>query len=300
MNADPLRRPDPTDSDGPRDLRFFPADPDHARSLSRAQIDGYNRNGFVPQLDLLASDEADLLRRYVDDLLTAVIDADDRRNAYSINSYHMVCRGLWDLVNDPRIVAYVTDILGPDVVCWGSHLFAKYPGDPKAVPIHQDAVYWPLTPSKTVTVWLAIDDADESNAAIQFVPGSHRHGALEHEELGLDGTRVLGRQVVGADSYGERHLNQLRAGQMSLHSDLLLHGSGVNRSDRRRAGLTLRYAAASVDLIPGYDHWRTASVHVAGSVDRDRWGHRRRPDGEHPEKMADFWGDFDGQPLDAG
>ena len=102
-----------------------------------------------------------------------------------------------------------------------------------------------------------------------------------------------------ADSYGDRHLNDLWAGQTSPHSDLPLHGSGVNTSDRRRADMTLRYAAADVALIDGYDHRRNAGVHVAGSVDSDRWRHRRRPDGDHPDKMADFWGEFDGQPIDA-
>lgn len=63
--------------------------------------------------------------------------------------------------------------------------------------------------------------------------------------------------------------------------------------------MTVRYAAADVDLIERYDQWRKVSVHVAGNVDADRWSDRRRPDGEHPELMADFWGDFDGQPLDA-
>jgi len=42
----------------------------------------------------------------------------------------------------------------------------------------------------------------------------------------------------------------LTAGQMSIHSDLLLHGSGANESDRRRCGLTLRYCTADVRAQP--------------------------------------------------
>ena len=44
----------------------------------------------------------------------------------------------------------------------------------------QDAYYWPLTPSKCVTVWVAIDDIDEDNGPMQFVPGSHLHGPIHH------------------------------------------------------------------------------------------------------------------------
>ncbi len=32
--------------------------------------------------------------------------------------------------------------------------------------MHQDAVYWPMTPSKSVPVWIAIDDSDADNAAM--------------------------------------------------------------------------------------------------------------------------------------
>ena len=54
------------------------------------------------------------------------------------------------------------------MIAWGSHFFCKMPGDGKRVSWHQDASYWPLTPSKAVTVWLAIDDADAENACMRL------------------------------------------------------------------------------------------------------------------------------------
>ncbi len=169
-----------------------------------------------------------------------VLEADDPRNAYSINTYHMVCRGLYDLVVEPRILDLVEHILGPDFVCWGSHAFCKLPGDRKAIPMHQDAIYWPWRPAHSVTVWLAIDDVDEENAAMQFVRGSHLHGPLPHEERPLDGSRVLQHAAVDPDRYGTRVSNTLAAGEVSLHSDLLLHGSPPNasrRMDRSRTAI---------------------------------------------------------------
>ncbi len=291
------RKPDPLDGD--RDLQFHPADPARAKTLSPEQVEHYNKQGFVAPLEVFTAEEAGRIRRYIDDLLDTVLSAGDHRNSYSINTYHLVCQGMYDLTVEPRILDYVEDILGPNFVCWGSHLFAKMPGDGKVVPFHQDAVYWPLTPSKTVTAWLAIDDADAENAAMQFVPGSHLQGAIEHEQLGLDGTRVLGRQAKDPERFGEPVLDELRAGQISLHSDLLLHGSAANASNRRRAGLTLRYAAADVRLIEGYEDWRKTAVHCRAGDPDDFWYNRRRPDGERPELMADVWGEFDGTPVDA-
>jgi hypothetical protein len=293
------RRPDAHDFSG-RDLRFHPVDPTGAGTLRPDQVARYNEQGFVSELDVFDAAEAASLRSYIDGLLESVLAAADNRNSYSINSYHPVCAGLWDVVTEPRITALVRDLLGDDAVCWGTHLFAKLPGDGKEVPFHQDAVYWPFTPTKTTSVWLAIDDVDAGNAAVQFVPGSHLDGPIVHEVLDLDGSRVLGRRATGMDERPARFVNELRSGQVSLHSDLLLHGSEANTSTRRRAGLTLRYAAAEVRLMDGFDEWGRSAVHVLDGDPSGFWGNRPRPVGERPDLMAELWGDFDGQAVDAG
>jgi non-heme Fe2+,alpha-ketoglutarate-dependent halogenase len=279
-----------------RDLRFIAADPSSARTLSPGQIEQFNREGFLSNLPAFDEQETLRIRHYFDELLENVLSADDRRNSYSINAYHLVCAGLYDLLLSPVLLDYVEDLLGPNFACWGNHLFCKLPGDPMQVPLHQDGAYWPITPSRTVTAWLALDDADEENAAMQFVRGSHLGGALPHEDLALDGTRVLRRQVLDPESYGERFTNALLAGRISLHSDLLLHGSGLNRSDRRRAGMTFRYAAAEVRPLPGHEYWFKPGVHCRGTLP-EHWPHRSRPAGENPEKLAEFVGEFDGNPL---
>lgn len=70
-----------------------------------------------------------------------------------------------------------------------------------------------------------------------------------------------------------------------MHADLMLHGSAPNRSVRRRTGLTIRYAAASVRALPGWEWWYGGAVHCRGTVP-ERWPNRRRPRGEHPHLMG--------------
>lgn len=290
------RQPDPT---GPRrDLAYIPAPVQDGYVLTADEVDRYNRQGFLEPRPVLPPEEAADLRRYFDDLLQQVLDAKDNRNSYSINTYHVVCERLHDLVTDPRITALAADLLGDEMVCWGSHLFAKLPQDGKEVPFHQDAVYWPMTPSRSVSVWLAIDDVDADNAAMRFVPGSHLDGPLDHHVRELDGSRVLGQEVDSHELDGRpQYVNAMPAGHASLHSDMLLHGSEANSSARRRAGLTLRYVGAEVRLLDGYDYWRKSAVHVHAGDPSGFWYDRRRPEGEHPEKMAELWGEFDGQPM---
>ena len=280
--------------DTERQLLFHPVANDTPATLTTEQISAFNRDGFVSPLPCLTPEATTALRAYMDGLIEQVVSADDRRNAYSINNYHTVCQGLWDLVVHPVIVSYVTDILGPKAVCWSTHAFCKLPGDGMEVPLHQDANYWPFTPTKSVTVWLAVDDVDEGNAAMRFVRGSHLSGGMPHDELNLDGRVVLNRRVAGHEDFDDTFTNELVAGEVSLHTDLLLHGSGLNVSDRRRCGITLRYVAAEVRAVTAGESWIRGAVQVADGDPSGYWPNRPRPDGEDPDRMSRFSGGFDG------
>ena len=194
-------------------------------------------------------------------------------DSYSISTAHRKYARVYDLLTDPRIVACVRDILGEDVVGWGSHFFCKMPGDGKVVSWHQDASYWPLTPSKTVTVWLAIDDADRENACMRFIPGTHHYGHLTYRLTENDGANVLNQTVPGVERYGDPVYVELKAGEASVHADLLLHGSEANASTRRRCGLTLRYTPGDVRA---YSGWDQKGVVVAGDPPA-HWANRSRP-----------------------
>ncbi|HEV2667895.1 MAG TPA: phytanoyl-CoA dioxygenase family protein, partial [Blastocatellia bacterium] len=66
----------------------------------------------------------------------------------------------------------------------------------------------------------------------------------------------------------------LLAGEISIHSDLTLHGSEANDSDRRRCGLTLRYCAADVRAYLG---WNAKGVVVCGVDASGHWANAARP-----------------------
>jgi hypothetical protein len=89
----------------------------------------------------------------------------------------------------------------------------------------------------------------------------------------------------------------MRAGQVSIHSDLLLHGSAANTSGRRRAAMAIRYCAADLRALPGAEWYLHAATACRGEIPA-HWPRRRRPTSEHPELMANLWGDFDGTTYD--
>jgi ectoine hydroxylase-related dioxygenase (phytanoyl-CoA dioxygenase family) len=265
--------PDQSDINAiPRDLHFYPSTVANPKVLTPAQVEAFNRDGFIRPIRIFSAAEIDDIRRYFDDLLAKVIAAGG--DSYSISTAHLKYGRVYDILTDRRIVAVVKDILGESVVGWGAHFFCKMPHDGKAVAWHQDASYWPLTPTKAVTVWLAVDDADRENACMRFISGSHHFGHLTYRPSSSDEHNVLNQSIDNAEQYGDPVDDCLQAGEVSLHSDLLLHGSEANNSDRRRCGLTLRYCAIDVRAHLG---WNGKGVILGGTDPDGHWANPPRP-----------------------
>ena len=176
-----------------RDLRFHPVSNSAPAVLTSAQVEQFNRDGYVRGLKIFSAAEIGEIRGYFDALLAKVLAAGG--DSYSISTAHAKYGRVFDLLRHPRIVACVRDLLGENVIGWGSHFFCKMPRDGKAVAWHQDASYWPLSPSKAVTVWLAIDDADVENACMRFIAGSHHHGHLTYRESNPGEHNVLNQTI---------------------------------------------------------------------------------------------------------
>ncbi|HXD88515.1 MAG TPA: phytanoyl-CoA dioxygenase family protein [Urbifossiella sp.] len=257
-----------------RDLSFHPSVNPAPRFLTPEQIARFNRDGYLKPFRIFDDAEIAELRGYFDRLLAKYVA--EGKDSYSISSAHLRHGRVWDVLTHPRVVRIVADLLGPSVIAWGSHFFCKMPGDGKTVSWHQDSSYWPLTPSKAVTVWLAIDDADPGNANMRFIPGTHVLGHLTYKLSETDPSNVLNQTVPEVEKYGQPVDVQLKAGEASVHSDLLLHGSEANSSNRRRCGLTLRYTPGDVRAYMG---WQDKGVVVAGDPP-PHWANRPRPEEE--------------------
>lgn len=261
-----------------RDLSFEPVVNSAPRRLTPEKIRFYNEHGYVMPLRAFTPAQADANRAYFDDLLRQVQRARSDLDAYAINGFHPHCAGLYDIVTNPLILDHVQDLIGPDVVCWGSHFFCKQPHDPRKVAWHQDASYWPFTPARTVTVWLAIDDTDRANSAMKFLPGTHNRGHLKWHQVSKT-EAVLNQEIENADALGEAVYDELKAGEFSLHADMLAHGSDPNASARRRCGLTIRYCPPSVRALN--QRWTTGAIVCRGTDPTGNWSNHPRPAGEN-------------------
>ena len=227
-----------------------------ARRLTQPEIEQFHEIGYVKDLPLLDDSGSEQLQREFMQMIDSVPDSVD---IYRVNNWHKANRWFYELGRIPAVLDYVEDLLGPDFFQWGGAFFIKFPHDESMVPWHQDARYWPLEPRDTVTVWLAVFDSDIENGCMRVVPGSHRWGDLEHSEIEkvnwntaspeeMRKSKYVLWQQVDLDSFEPADAVDidLKAGEISLHDDDLIHGSSGNPSSRMRAGITLRYSPSTV------------------------------------------------------
>ena len=111
------------------------------------------------------------------------------------------------------------------------------------------------------------DDTDEENGAMQFLPGSHKVGHIPWKESSEES--VLNQQIKDISMFDKPFSNNLKAGEYSLHSSLLVHGSPKNQSLRRRCGLTIRYAPQ--DVVPLSPNYSEMSYFVSGDITAPHW-----------------------------
>lgn len=149
----------------------------------------------------------------------------------------------WDLVRHPRIAGAAAELLGDDVVCWGSLILSKPPRDDSFIAWHQDGEYAGfLGEAPSVSAWIALSDSTVESGCMRVVPGSQKT-KLAHAEKG-DPLNMLshGQEILAEVDESSAVDVVLRAGEMSLHDVNIVHGSNPNRASWWRTGFIVRYS----------------------------------------------------------
>ena len=233
----------------------------------------WKNRGYLTGLEVFSESEIKGYRSQFDAL---EVDQGQSKAEIGLHNRHFTHEFVWRMTTHPPLLEAIRSVLGPNVFLLGTHFFCKYPsasrGD-KFVAWHQDLTYWGLEPPQAVTAWLAIDDVDIDNGCMRVVPGSHRQGILTHETSAMAGNLLSINQEIPAESFDSSQTVDLvlKAGQMSVHDGLLIHGSNPNHSARRRCGLAIRYIPPRVSQLRRNSLGRYYQpVLVCG---RDEYGH---------------------------
>jgi len=246
-------------------LQFEPVINEAPRAFTRAQMDEFNREGFIRPVPLFTGDALRRLQEFFRE--NEPIMKQMREQAGKFISMHHLLPGLYDVVAWSRTVNYLRDLLGPDVICHASEFINKPPQQTKGGNHHQDATFNAVD-ARCVIVWIAIQDADVENGCMWFIPGSHKRGVVECD---------TSHYVLDPLQYGREIPCEAPAGHGVFMSDLLMHSSPANRSaNRYRPAFTASYAPAALEPHEQIHRW---AVQCAGSDPRGLWKPHARPAG---------------------
>ena len=222
---------------------------DTPRSLPLSSIDTerYRRDGYLEwRKPVFRAEQFARLSAMFEDLL-------DRYGADDLDVIHAREPRLLEFLMADEVLDLVEPLVGPDIGIWSSHFISKEPRTGRVTPWHEDSAYWDgrlSTMDGIVTVWLAIDGADRANGSMGVYAGSHRRGGWSYEDVDI-GDRIFNVQIRPDQLADAKPFYfTLAPGECSLHDARIVHGADVNRSERRRAGYTMRYFPTTSKLLP--------------------------------------------------
>jgi hypothetical protein len=247
------------------------------KSLTKDAVQQYRDTGYLAPIRVLTTEEAAIIRGKLE-----AFEAEAGRLAGKLRQKsHLLFTWLNDLIRHERILDAVEDVIGPDILCWGTSFFIKEPHNPAFVSWHQDSTYWGLDPADIVTAWIALSDSTTENGAMRVVPGSHTVAQIPHRDtFRPENLLSRGQEVMVDVDDAHAATLTLQAGEMSLHHVRLIHGSEPNPSGLRRIGFAIRYLPTYVRQIAGPHDWATLVRGV------DRYGNfelEQRPDSDMSE-----------------
>jgi non-heme Fe2+,alpha-ketoglutarate-dependent halogenase len=281
-------------------------------SLDSDEIARFQRDGYIGPFDLYEPAEMERELRALRPKLINTrnsIYARDKAisGATNLANYdrHLDVDFLADHITRPEIVDRLASILGPDILCWRTEFFPKYPGD-EGTDWHQadnfsnvagskhPQIVWPEDAGfgGTVTVWTAFTEASVENGCLQFIPGSHKTMHYDESKTMEYNAENINRVEKGGIrrgffGYDYRQLQKdpdwspdetkavsqvMRQGQFIIFWSTLMHASHPHSglTQAMRLGFAARYLPTSVRVYPYSDRLEefggSASLEKFGNV----------------------------------
>lgn len=273
--------------------------------LTAADLEKLERDGFVVPRFRFSEAETGRLRA----LLYRLFELNPHNMSHT-NSPHVPGSGTmgvksfpgWmEFCEHPAVLDMIEQVIGPDIILYGTSTFYKKAEKGRATPWHRDSATQ-IKPPVSPLVWIAATDAVVENGCLRFIPGTHRDAVLgEHKEWKYEDATIgyeTGIQLdpkIYEDRVGSAVDVELEAGQMIIFHSRTIHSSHPNQGTRGdRASFTLRYMPGTSryghDDVPersrGHHGFHTRPLILVRGVDRAGNDFRRGHPGIDPTVPA--------------
>jgi phytanoyl-CoA hydroxylase len=236
--------------------------------LTQEQVDFFNENGFIHISQVYTPEETEAMSRELDELIQTWAttnagwsgpwrnvymspDVEQRSMLTHLHDLHFYSRAWCDAVTNPRMAKAMSQLLGPNVELHHTTLHCKPPETGMPFPLHQDSPFYRHEGPGFIDAIVHLDDTNDENGCLRFVPGSHKNGHLEHIQdncsphLPTDEWRLENTVPVPA-----------KAGDVVAFSYFTVHGSYINQTDRWRRLVRVGYRDPMNKQIGGQSHGR--------------------------------------------
>jgi hypothetical protein len=235
---------------------------DREYEVSGQTIQQFRRDGWAALPGLLSPElTAAILRRLIesDNLVAPTktekwMTADDYKRVLRMHD-GMAWKDDWfrQVALSPRMSSIALKLIGQDEGLFIHDMsFIKTGDEGEPTPYHQDYPHWPFDRTGAFTIWIALTDMSEDMGTLKFLPGSPQAGPMGRfsRSVGDDMCKAHPELMQQYPPVGGK---PLRAGDATVHVDLMVHGADGNRTGRDRSAYTLRYMPTDV-LYTGAPH----------------------------------------------
>lgn len=224
--------------------------------ISDMQVAGYRQDGFVVVEDIFSADEIGRMVAVLDELIEQAKGLTEHDDVYDLEPSHTpdiprvrriklpfkVHPIYRQMAEHPRLVAVLSQLLGPDLRLHGGKVNLKSADFGAPVEWHQDWAFYPHTNDDVLAVGVMLDDMTLDNGPMLMVPGTHRGPTYDHHQ---DGRFVGGMDPEQcALDFSKAVPVTGKAGACSFHHVRAVHGSAQNTSGDDRRLLLYQVAAA--------------------------------------------------------
>ncbi|MFD0715018.1 phytanoyl-CoA dioxygenase family protein [Paenibacillus sp. GCM10027626] len=223
---------------------------DNRLTLSESQINYYRENGFVQVDNIISAEELAELREYLGEVMGVEggnsVQTSKKGNAYFnvLNQRVNTWRdhgGMARFVLSRRFADAARQLTGADGIrLFHDHALFKMPQDSKPTPWHQDWPYWPMNESGAMSIWIALDDVDENNGCMMFVPKSQKIKNLKHVDL-VEPHDIFSDEGASGMDRNQAVIVRMKAGSCTFHDGLTFHYAHANQTDNPRRALAIIY-----------------------------------------------------------
>ncbi|MCZ7645077.1 MAG: phytanoyl-CoA dioxygenase family protein [Planctomycetota bacterium] len=223
---------------------------DRTVALSDEQIRFYQKHGYIQIHDVLTPEEVEFTRESIAEAieyLARTQQGKHKGNPFYSKVFHQevnlwrIHEGVKRYTLSRRIGELARQLTGVSKMrLWHDHCLYKMPGGSLASDWHQDWPYWPMYHTGAMSCWMALDDVDEVNGCLQFVPGSYQWGIYPAISLG-SGKKQLEKMLTEEETAKFKPVTMpMKAGSCTFHDGLCFHYATPNRSEKpRRAFATI-------------------------------------------------------------